>query len=135
MRLNLPKTFFATIALGLLSLSSPFALSQRPSDSGTARQNQPITKQALLRNLNKLALLPPRERTKGHIETINVIRIRGVDFELTPDIQTELRQAGAPPELIVAVRENFRSKVLQNTVRNQAGIEIDRKRTRLNSSH
>jgi hypothetical protein len=41
-------------------------------------------------------------------DIVAVINEQGVDFRLTPDIQTELVKAGARPELIEAVRGNFR---------------------------
>jgi len=41
-------------------------------------------------------------------EIVNTINTRGVDFKLTADIEKELTAAGARPEVISAVRDNYR---------------------------
>jgi len=41
-------------------------------------------------------------------EIVNTINARGVDFQLTPVIEKELMAAGARPEVISAVRDNYR---------------------------
>jgi hypothetical protein len=41
-------------------------------------------------------------------EFVRRIQERGVDFELTPTIEEELRAAGASPEMIEAIRANYR---------------------------
>jgi hypothetical protein len=43
-------------------------------------------------------------------EVVQAIGQRGVDFQMNADIEAEFRQAGARPELIEAMRSNFRSK-------------------------
>jgi hypothetical protein len=42
-------------------------------------------------------------------EIVNIINSNGVDFQLTPTVQTELVGAGARPEVIEAVRNNYRA--------------------------
>lgn len=41
-------------------------------------------------------------------EFVDIVESRGVDFRLTPAIEDELKQAGAEPALIEAVRKSFR---------------------------
>ena len=66
-----------------------------------AQNSRPITKKGLLEAL----------RLKGlsDQELIQHIQKRGVDFELTPEDQSQLKQAGAGPQLIEAVRANHRA--------------------------
>ncbi|MDQ6788882.1 MAG: hypothetical protein M3033_18925 [Acidobacteriota bacterium] len=42
-------------------------------------------------------------------EIVNIINSNGVDFQLTPTVQTELIGAGARPEVIEAIRNNYRA--------------------------
>lgn len=42
-------------------------------------------------------------------EIVNIINTNGVDFQVTPTVQTELVGAGARPEVIVAIRNNYRA--------------------------
>src|SRR5205085_5496354 len=44
-------------------------------------------------------------------EYVARIRARGVDFEMTPAIEKELRAAGASSEVIEAIRDNYRPPV------------------------
>jgi len=63
-------------------------------------------------------------------EYVQRIRDRGVDFELTPAIEKELREAGASSEIIEAIRANHRCiplpvKVTAGTVvKNSLGMEL-----------
>lgn len=45
-------------------------------------------------------------------EIVATIKNNGVDFQLTPTVQTELVGAGARPEVIEAVRSNYRAAVV-----------------------
>ena len=45
-------------------------------------------------------------------EIVNIINSNGVDFQLTPTVQTELVGAGARPEVIEAVRNNYRASAV-----------------------
>ncbi len=49
-------------------------------------------------------------------ELVQLVRQRGVNFVLTPEVERELRQAHASPELIEAVQANNRSAVVPPTV-------------------
>jgi hypothetical protein len=50
--------------------------------------------------------------TKEIVEAVNG---RGVDFKVTPDVEAEFRQAGARPELIEALRKNYRQPAKSET--------------------
>lgn len=43
-------------------------------------------------------------------EFVDIVESRGVDFRLTPAIEDELKQAGAAPALIEAIRKNYRGE-------------------------
>ncbi len=60
----------------------------------------PVTKNGLIKAL--------RLRQFQTSDIVKIINESGVEFKLTSDIQNELEQAGARPELIEAVRRNFR---------------------------
>lgn len=49
-------------------------------------------------------------------EIVAIIRSNGVDFQLTPTVQTELVGAGARPEVIEAVRSNYRAHVVPKKI-------------------
>jgi len=51
-------------------------------------------------------------------ELIQQINQRGVGFEMTPDAEAELRQAGARPEVIEAARSNYRAPAAATPVVN-----------------
>jgi hypothetical protein len=47
-------------------------------------------------------------------ELVQIIERRGVDFQMTPDAEQELRSVGARPEVIEAARANYRPPVANN---------------------
>lgn len=53
-----------------------------------------------------------RSRQLQTREIVAIIKSNGVDFELTPTVETELTSAGARPEVIEAVRGNYRAAVV-----------------------
>jgi len=67
-----------------------------------APASKPISKRGLIEAL----------RLKGltEQELIQHVEKRGVDFQLTAQDQTEIKEAGAGPQLIQAVRANYRVK-------------------------
>ena len=71
-----------------------------PNGAYVQTASKPIKKEKMLEVLHK-NLLP----TKLFIEQVQT---RGVDFEMTPAVESELQQAGARPELISAARQNYR---------------------------
>jgi hypothetical protein len=66
-----------------------------------AQATDPITKNALLKALRSHITTPK--------ELVKYVDTRGVDFALTPDVEAELKAAGATPELIEAVRSHSKS--------------------------
>jgi hypothetical protein len=91
------------IARKLLPESSPTpaAPAPTPADNASAAK-PPIAKTGLVKALEINGL--------STAELIEQIELRGVNFELTPEIERELRQAGAQDALIAAVRRNYRKK-------------------------
>ncbi len=71
--------------------------------SGFTQARKPITRKGLLEAVQINGLT-----TK---ELVLRIQQRGVDFELTPDAEDEFRRAGARPEIISAIRDNYRPAV------------------------
>ncbi len=91
--LNLMRLMVLAVAACLTLLAASFAAPQR-----TARK--PISKKGLLEAI-RLNGLSTRELIQ-HIEQ------RGVNFQLTAEEEAEFRAAGARPEVIAAVRANYR---------------------------
>lgn len=48
-------------------------------------------------------------------EVVEAIQQRGVDFQMTPSVESEFRQAGARPELIEAIQANYRPATAAST--------------------
>ena len=51
-------------------------------------------------------------------EVVQAIQQRGVDFQVTSDVESQFRAAGARPEVIGAMRENYRAPSKAPVVRN-----------------
>ncbi len=68
-----------------------------------AQVKKPITKDGLVKAI-QLNGLSTRE-------LVQQIQLRGVDFQLTPEIEGELRGAGAPPEVVEAARASYHPPV------------------------
>lgn len=51
-------------------------------------------------------------------EVVQAIQQRGVDFQVTSDVESQFRSAGARPEVIGAMRENYRAPSRAPVVRN-----------------
>ena len=96
--LQLALTLTCLIALNL----SP-APAQQPASPAGARGV--VTRELLLSHLRTLS---PEQRGQGLQSLIQTIRESGVDFELSPPVEQELTEAGASPELLAAVRANYR---------------------------
>lgn len=62
---------------------------------------EPISKSALLKALR--SHITSSKELAGYVDT------RGVDFALTPDVEAELKAAGATPELIEAIRSHSKA--------------------------
>ena len=82
---------------------SPTPASPAPTPAnGISALKRPLTLTVLVKALEINGL--------STAELVEQIELRGVNFELTPDIEQELRRAGAQDAVIAAVRRNYRKK-------------------------
>ena len=77
---------------------------------GVQKDEQPLSKERLLKNLTseKRKKLSKSEDKKYIVILIENINKIGVDFKITPQDETQLRNAGATPKLLAAIRSNYR---------------------------
>jgi carboxypeptidase C (cathepsin A) len=107
-----PEFTHATL-VGVIALALCFAAAfpcaaraqQAPGGNPPSQSRAAITKENILSFLRGVA---PERRDAGLLLLISTIRENGVDFEMTPAVEQELRDAGATPELIAAARAGFR---------------------------
>ena len=104
--LRIGLTFTCLLVLGLAPTRA-----QQPANP--AGQRGSVTREMILSRLRTLA---PEQRGQGTQLLLQAIREGGVDFELTPPVEQELTEAGAPPELLAAVRSNYRPGAGMGTV-------------------
>ncbi|MFL6207900.1 MAG: caspase domain-containing protein [Pyrinomonadaceae bacterium] len=91
------------IARKLSPEPSPTPASPAPTPANaTSTLKPPIAKTGLVKALEINGL--------STAELVEQIELRGVNFELTPDIEQELRRAGAQDAVIAAVRRSYRKK-------------------------
>ena len=91
------------LILCLCLLAAPaVALGQQP---GSSAQRTAVTRENVLAYLRSLS---PERRDAGITLLSAAVRDSGVDFELTPPVEQELREAGATADLITTLRANFR---------------------------
>jgi S1-C subfamily serine protease len=90
------KRLLRALTSGALPLAALLALSV----CAAAQIRTPVTEAGLLRAL--------RGRVLTTAQIVREIQTSGVDFQLTPQVEAELRQAGARPEVIRAVASNYR---------------------------
>src|SRR6266498_2240868 len=91
-----------TLTACWLLVSSPFNCASQ-SQSIALDQKKPLSKTVVLNVLSrfKKAAIPERK-------LVETVKEDGVDFRLTPEIEQELKQAGASKTLIEAIRQNCR---------------------------
>lgn len=92
---------FCQSVFSLVCLSAPAGLSARQTSS-----DAPVKKDKLVKVL--------RSKQYQAREIAKIIAEQGVDFQLTPDVQAELVGAGARPEVLEAVRRNYRAAPIAN---------------------
>jgi carboxypeptidase C (cathepsin A) len=90
------RAALAAVALALCALAATHA---------PAQTRAPISKENVVAFLRGL---PPDRRDAGLQVLAAAVRDSGVDFEVTPAVEQELREAGATTELVAAARANFR---------------------------
>ncbi|HEX7317181.1 MAG TPA: hypothetical protein VF297_24995 [Pyrinomonadaceae bacterium] len=69
-------------------------------EGAAAQAKKPITREGLVKAVRINGL--------STAELIQQVQSRGVNFQMTPDAEAELRAAGARPEVIEAARSNYR---------------------------
>ena len=87
----------ARVSAALLACAAALILFPAPA---RAQAKRPITREGLVKAVRINGL--------STAELIQQVQARGVSFEMTPDAETELRAAGARPEVIDAARANYR---------------------------
>ncbi|HST19772.1 MAG TPA: tetratricopeptide repeat protein, partial [Blastocatellia bacterium] len=80
------------------------------SSVGLAQGKKPLNKKGVLEVTEVVASAPSKYRSKAMTEAVQTINEFGVDFQITPDIEAELRTAGGDENLITAVRTNYRAR-------------------------
>lgn len=102
---KLLKSFsIAIFSIALISSTNIF---------GQQYKGLPVTKDRLVTALRTKAL-----QSRQIVQTINN---NGVDFQVTPPIESELVAAGARPEVLTAVRNNYRAPVTSKSGNNNSG--------------
>ena len=94
------STSILSIALGILVFQLAALPAQTPAQKKKPTVEEPIARQGLLDAL--------RIRGLTVKALVQEIQKRGVDFEMTPQVEAELRTAGAKPPVIDAARANYR---------------------------
>src|SRR5437588_12905341 len=92
-------------ALSLAALLAAAALLLFPA-AAWAQASKPISREGLVKAVRINGL--------STAELIQQIQSRGVSFQMTPDAEQELRNAGARPEVIEAARANYRAAPVVN---------------------
>jgi hypothetical protein len=98
MLMSINKTLMAAWLAGAM-LAAMLAVA---TPGGLAESKKPISKKGLLEAIRLNGL--------STSELIDRVQERGVNFQMTDDDARELQQAGARPELIEAVRANYRAE-------------------------
>lgn len=92
-----------TLALSLVAALLPALFLAFAAQTQTAKK--PINKEGLVKAV-KINGLPTAE-------LVQQIQVRGVSFQMTPEIEQELKSVGGQPEIIEAARSNYRSPVVE----------------------
>src|ERR671939_660626 len=90
------QRLFAALALAALFAAAALVL----SPAAALAQTKPISREGLVKAVRINGL--------STAELVQQIQTRGVSFQMTPDAEAELRNAGARPEVIEAARANYR---------------------------
>jgi hypothetical protein len=109
-RLNKVTLSAAQRAVFLLAVSVLFVM--MTADVAQLQAKRPYEIDKLLRVI-QLNALPTTE-------VVQAIQQRGVDFQVTSDVESQFRAAGARPEVIGAMRENYRAAPRTTVARNPA---------------
>lgn len=99
--MNLNKKLLGFTVLGKFVLAACCLLLSLQNAAAQKYEGTPATKQGIIK-----ALTSKQFQTREIVQRVNA---RGVDFQLTPSVQAELVAAGGRPEIIEAVRNNYRA--------------------------
>lgn len=99
--MNLNKKLLGSAVFGKFVLAACCLLLSLQNADAQKYEGTPATKQGIIK-----ALTSKQFQTREIVQRINA---RGVDFQLTSSVQAELVAAGARPEIIEAVRNNYRA--------------------------
>jgi carboxypeptidase C (cathepsin A) len=106
----LMKACALTFLLGLLAVGGvPVCGQQAAAPGSSAQSRNSISKDSVLGLL--VIRAQSAAQKQANIEILaTAIRSNGVDFEVSPAVEQELREAGASPELIALIRSNYRPR-------------------------
>ncbi|MGB8508521.1 MAG: hypothetical protein WCD76_08945 [Pyrinomonadaceae bacterium] len=100
------RVFVSLVLLASLALGSSTGFAQLTPGAGSPVQTKAaITKENILGFLRGVS---PEQRNASATLLVAAIRDSGVDFEVTPAVEQELRDAGATPDLLSTARANYR---------------------------
>ncbi len=102
---RLPSANLYTLTLLLCLLAFAASTAGAQTATVTVQTRPALTKDAVVRNLQSA---PAAERDSAITMLTTAIRAAGVNFEMTPEVERELRDAGATPELIAVIRASYR---------------------------
>ncbi|MDQ3585593.1 MAG: hypothetical protein M3407_07455 [Acidobacteriota bacterium] len=107
-----PKAQRVLTRLAALPLAALLLISLNWSGGGAHAQNsgKPISRKGLTESVKINGL--------STTELVQLIRRRGVDFEMTADAEQDLLAAGARPEIIEAAQQNYRPRAATTTAAN-----------------
>lgn len=121
MNLTTAVPVFTVVVVGCFGASSALAQGGTGREPATSKKPTPTH---LIRPPKPNPQAPPFTK-KGLVDAlssasssslIREVRRRGVSFDLTEEVESELNAMGAQPELIAAVRDNFRSDAVRGGV-------------------
>lgn len=93
------------LAVAVILCLPSFAASAQQSSTTPSPGQKGVTKDAIV---SALQSAPAGKRAQSVAALLALIKDGGVDFELTAGVEKELRAAGAPDELVAAVRAGYR---------------------------
>ncbi len=104
---------FVALALCFVTLAASVGAQQQQTPSSGTNQMAQQSRAALTKEsvLSFLKSTGSEQRAANTALLLAALRDSGVDFELTPPVEQELREAGASAELIAALRANYRPRI------------------------
>jgi len=97
---------------------------KKPTITHPIRPPKPNPQAPPFNNKNFLDALSVLNQCASQSALIREVRRRGVDFDLTAEVESELRAMGAEPELLAAVDDNFRSEAIRGGTLTAKAIKL-----------